>query len=728
MLYTLKNAASHAVMVQEPWAFVPTVPPQILANATTYKSWWKLPTTEHCLFSGFCGASETVRVTNENPPAKCVALVADYDTPISQQDVARILADPVGTYRPNWVSKTIPRDGARLIWLFEKPALLGSSELAAKFLQVAIKGVAAIKQLAGLDEQAALNWRQYYDVGHNWQQLSTIRIPATVTTTWLFDAGNDVRWSGGFDDIPIAEVEKLVAERFPNRWPGAFQIGSGGVRFWDPTADNPRGCIVRATGMQCFTGPVGFMPWASIFGNAAVERYRQEAIGGAVEGTYYDGKWYWSKTADKSWKEWSREDVKLMFKIKHGISTSAKNGSASAMDRVLHYIHDQRRVVAALPFVHFPDGPINIDGATYLNISTVRPISPAPGGECVWGSGFDWLASFLDHFFAGEDQKVHFLNWLQRFYKGAVCQKPEAGQAVMISGATGVGKTLLANRIIGQLMGGNADASNYLMGDDRFSSHILSLPVMTVNDTSPATDSLKQIRYSAMLKKIVANQNHTYEKKFQSAGMVKWIGRIVVTSNLDAHSIQLIPNLDISISEKVNLYRCHETHRPVFPPTHQLERMIADELPFFGRWLMNWEPQAAGSSARFGEAEYHDRELYQQAMQNGPAYVFSEALRMFLQDYHRSNPTVATWEGSISNLYAAMSADEGLRSLVSRLTVGQAAVFLGQLAARGYPFKKQHTRMGNKWVLPIAFTDPDVGPGVTEDLIEDRGEADEKAG
>ena len=52
--------------------------------------------------------------------------------------------------------------------------------------------------------------------------------------------------AGSATKSPIGRVAEEVEKRFPGRWPGAFEIGARGPRFWDDTASNPTAAIVRS--------------------------------------------------------------------------------------------------------------------------------------------------------------------------------------------------------------------------------------------------------------------------------------------------------------------------------------------------------------------------------------------------------------------------------------------------------------------------------------------------
>jgi hypothetical protein len=86
-----------------------------------------------------------------------------------------------------------------------------------------------------------------------------------------------------------------VEDKFPGRWQGPFQVGAQGVRFWCHDATNTTGAWIRETGVFAFTGEGRFLPWGEVLGQDFIRNYEQNRIGGAIDGTHFDGKTYWCK-------------------------------------------------------------------------------------------------------------------------------------------------------------------------------------------------------------------------------------------------------------------------------------------------------------------------------------------------------------------------------------------------------------------------------------------------
>lgn len=239
---------------------------------------------------------------------------------------------------------------------------------------------------------------------------------------------------------------------------------------------------------------------------------------------------------------------------------------------------------------------------------------------------------------------------------------------------------------------------------------------MTVDDELPSSSStLKHTRYSAMLKKIVANGEHNFNRKFRDAGKITWLGRVVITCNLDSESIRLLPNMEMSDAEKVSLFRCNQA--PVFPfefPSRpEIIKILDSELPYFCRWLMQWKlpPEYQGRS-RFGVVHYHDPLLLDTSLHAGDSFSFMEVLQIFLRTYRSTFPDKDAWEGTASKLISDMSVDEGLKPLVSRLTSISISKYLNQLRSKGFAITQKHTRLERKWTIAVSLADTETSDPV----------------
>ena len=663
-----------------PWEFDPK--PFSTANANAYKTWRKQPTTEHLFYSGIVGQVSTIRVSENNPPYEIRALIADYDAPISDTGLDEGIERSLKFYEPTHYHRTPTSGGVRLIWELERPLLLPSYDVTKRFLKIAAKNLNAKSLLAGYDETAFENPNLYYDVGHTWGACEGAPIPWVEVCGWLIKVSEKAKWTG--DVIPMESIAAEVQDRFPGKWHGEFIEGARGCRFWDPNADNPTAAIVRPTGMQCFTGIEPFVPWSTIFGRGFVEKVSSRKLGEMLDGVFYDGDNYWLQTQDSKWEAHAEREMSRHLKVYNGLSADRIEGKTySEVDEALHIIGQTRRVAGAAPFIFQPTGPIDFMGERVLNICNLKVLTHADEvGE--WGENFPWLGSFLTELFDPAEQLDYMLAWLKRFYCSAKEGKLLQGQAVFLAGDTGRGKTFFSNRIVGALVGGHADASQYLMGKTTFNKDLFHKGFWTVDDALPGDNNQDHKAFGTMVKRVTANNMFEFHAKFRDATQVAWSGRVMVTGNLDADSLRIIPDLDTSILDKLLLFKAapRVSH---FPEKHQLEAIVRQELPHLAAYLISYTPPAhvLDADPRYGVARYHHPFLKQAAGESGDASTVRELIQIFLKDHPRD------FEGTAVELMQLLLVDEGTRAILGSAGSNRArwmSIQLGKLEAKGDGF------------------------------------------
>jgi hypothetical protein len=398
MLPCLINLAQTAIHEQEPWVFKAN--PHSTSNPNAYKTWRKQIDTEHLFYSGIVGQASNLRVSEENPPCEIRAIIADYDSVISDTVFDEGLKLTEKYYEPTYVHRTPLSGGVRLIWMLERPLLLPNYDVSKRFLKACLKYTHAKEVFANLDEPAFENPNLYYDVGHSWQSGGGLPIPWVDACGWLLKVSEKAKWSG--DVIPMEILSAEVEKKFPGRWQGDFYDGARGCRFWDAEADNPTAAIVRPTGMQCFTGTESFVPWASILGRGFVEKLSSRKLGELLDGIYYDGDAYWYRTPSGKWESHAEREMARHLKVNKGLSADRiESKTYSEIDEALDSICQNHRISGVAPFIFQPSGVLNFMGEQILNISNVKVINPPEDYEkiIVWGTNFPWIGKFLQDLF-----------------------------------------------------------------------------------------------------------------------------------------------------------------------------------------------------------------------------------------------------------------------------------------------------------------------------------------
>jgi hypothetical protein len=761
--------ASATFLVPEPWKSWADFPiPAELKNKAQFEAWRTSATTNHAFISGVEGHDPKRRITEkgaeqetDNPPASMSAYIADYDSAVSDEKIAVYMADAPSPYLPNWQVKSFSGEGdsgrskRRLVWRFARPVRLLGSRHAKQFYKVLDDRLRPKKWLDGFDSNGHKP-SMYFEIGRDWKALGNEPIPFSVLLGWAAEAAKDLRILDGNKERPAVPLEKIadaVADQFPGRWEGDFARGAQGVRFWDPSADNPRGCVVGDHGMICFTGPKAFVPWEEIFGVKFVDELRGDTWGDIAQRFYWDGKRIWRYDDDH--KMWLDDSMEIALDMWKGMGISSikdkSRNNQSDLDRLKTLVVKSNRVPGgAMPFVHQKPGIIEFDGIKYLNTAHVHVIKPAPEIDGLTGYDFDgymakyvpWLRSFLLEFFEPPRNRPRWvpedfplervplflhLAWVKRCYEGAYFLSPQRRQALVLAGPEGTGKTFYVRGVLGGLMGAVADGSAYMVEGGNFTSHIAERPIMLVDDATPASNPDYHRRYTAMVKKLVACTLMHYNKKYGADGMVEWRGTAILALNADPDSLRNLPSLDQSNLEKVSMF---QVKRGIYLPGEVAQKKHLDsELPYFARFLLNWEPPEWTNApdsyrGRFSVRAYHHEDLREAAASVGSVAAVLDVLQDMMDDWRESSDQVAAtlhgaeplnpgakasertwiWEGRASRLHKEMSTYN--ESNMRKISVQQVKSALSLMASREFgvyklPFGKWRIKFDDALLRPF---------------------------
>lgn len=701
-LFTLPNVSStdHALVDISKWKQLSW--PGEVNSKQEFTSWITNPSTMWQVYSPYEGINSNARISSSNHALYMKALVLDFDFPVEepQEEIAVFVVRQCqrrGVPIPTLVSKTFS-GGIRFVYEFEKPIMVHMAAHHA-FLQHLTKEFRSRHICEGLDESALKDVNLLYCAPLRWTKIvDATPIQYSLLMHALVEASSKVKWrQRGAPAIPVHILSEELEAKFPNRWVGAFDIGARGVRFWDPSADNHTAAIVRETGMQCFTGPRAFMTWAEIFGSNFTKKYEDNRIGGAIEDIYFDGMTYWSKVGN-DWMDFTRQDIQLQLKHRGLSNETQEHEVMSEIEKALVTVQTTMRVDAAVPMPHFPSGINVVQAKRFLNISSVQLIHSS--SKCKkWGDGFKLLAHYFDGFFEqidesfGATQLDFYLSWLKRFYVSCKERRPLPGQVVFTAGEVQSGKTFLSNVVMARLMGGSSDCSSFLLGETRFTGHLFAVPVWTIDDTRPGQDKA-HANYSALIKKMPANQLFLYDDKFKRARMIPWLGRIMVSCNLDHESLRILPDIEQSLLDKIHLFKAAPTREGY--DFHRLDKALTEELPAFAKWLEDWDPpEVTIEMSRFGVTSFHHPELLQAAKEVTSSHSFFEAFHMFMQSTF-NEMKLNEWVGNASTMLKEMAMDDGMRTLTSHYTPRGVGRFIAQLAGQGVPLtqiRKEGLRM-----------------------------------
>lgn len=705
--FSVPNLRSEDATEIDPLSFHPNIPETASESKSKFRQWSADPSTRHAFITAVEGLRADTRVHSGNSPALVHGVIADYDSPAGD--------DPIGFVRkkggdPTYIS-TSYSGHLRLVWAFAEPVPV-TPDVAERFIRQVFKHVSAVKLFPGFDETSGKP-NQLFEVGRGWKMIGPT-LSVSAAQTCLFRAYNEKGYVASDLEIPLETVAAEVKKRFPDRWKGEFRLDARGPLFWVDDGIDREGCQVKPDGMICYSDRAGkgFVPWREIFGGGFVSEFETKRIAESLVDFHFDGKNFWRTNCGYGLKE-TQESVTLALR-RMGFATKPKKGAPlSEVEEALYYIQNAKRVDGAAPCLFDPNKIATLaDGRRIVNLARVRAISPASSGAT---SEWPWLNTYLSGLIDstarcsdGIDPYDYLWAWASRIYRACYERKPMSGQAIILAGETGRGKTLFGRGVMGTLCGGWADAGAYLTGRTTFNKEISEQPLWLIDDNESAVDYKEQRRFTELLKKAVANPTVDAHHKGVDSQLVPWTGRVIMSTNLDAHSLSAIPNLDQSNRDKLMAFQTPigESHRMVFPSNAEVQAILSRELPHFARWLLDYEPnpKVMGDS-RYGVRSYFHPGVEQAARDNSPRQQILEILEIFARELRAAGKDI--WKGSATQLIGEMSEMPILRGF-SILRSGPA--FVRDLSS-AEEYSKQHesvrtitsrnTGAGKVWTIDL---------------------------
>ena len=644
-----------------PWDFKATeiITDEIRLDKQARQKWYHDQGTNHYFYTGVEASNPNQRISKTDNPPRCIrAFAADFDLKMSDQRIDEAIA--AMKIKPAAVERSLGGN-TRLVWLLPAPLGVDSYDFCAFVLRKAVKWL-KMDLLPGLDESAFTDPSRLLCNGGIWKATNHALVPADDLQAFFVECGQEFKFKSCVGaEIPLEEVEKGLRAKFPGfTWQGDFTLESQGPSFWLPNSTSTMSAIVKKDGMFTFSGSAEkpFYSWSDILGADFAKSFAVSAISKATDDIHWDGKQYWRKIGGL-YKGIDSAEMMNYFEVSCGLSTKSERGAVSGLKKAMAHIFENNRIEGAAPFVGRAPGRIIYKGEPVLNTYVhciVRPaIEWTPWGE---KGGFPFLSRYFDALLEPHEQLIFLLAWFKHFYVSMLEMRPMAGQNVFLMGPAGAGKTLGSRRVFGAAVGGALDAGEFLTSRSNFNSQMFHKAYWGIDDETMGESSNTQTFFHAAIKKFTANQEFMSHKKYGQPTMTEWLGRIVVTANMDHVSSRCLGGMDNSSRDKTSLFRCSGEKKIVFPTKHVLEPLIDAELPYFLKFIVDLEvPDHVPRDVRYGFASYHEPALLDKAHQSGKSAPFKELLIEALAIHFNDNPSHPVWRGTTTALMRLMNAN-----------------------------------------------------------------------
>ena len=674
------------------------------ASKSKFKEWCQDPSTDHVFYTMCEGDNPSLRIHNQDNPIHGMhGLVADYDAPVDWDVIDKLIYAQFKEFLPTYRTRTYS-NYMRLLWEFEDFCMM-PPELQDKFVRTAALEINMENAFPGFD-LASYSPSQVFEIGEDWVRIGD-PLPKNLYRSWLLKAANNKKLSSSDTSIPMDVIEKQVHEQFPNRWNGPFEVGSRGPLFWIDDGIDREGCAVLEDGILCFStrGTRGMNTWRDIFGSSFVKQYETKKMSGLLEKYWFNGKSYYTLihgAAEQIPKEVLELELREM-----GFSPARKKGQKlSELESAKLRIAQTNRINEIAPVVFSKDRVVTYNSHRILNNANINPVQPAESGD---ENHWPFLHEWLTQLFSGTETINYFFAWMKRFYEAVLERKFSQGQALILVGSTNKGKSLLSNRVISALVGGFADASDYLSGQTNFNKDLARVAAWVIDDTTSAASFQDQRRATELIKRSVANPRMEYHAKYADAVSIPWTGRVILSLNEDANSLSVIPALDSSNRDKLMALRISKSATSKFPSNDVVESTIAKELPHFAKWLLDWKmPESISGDSRFGVKSYIDTQIESAAYDNSSRSTVAELVEFFVsraRDYY----TDPIWIGSLTEFQA------GIHFFNNGRNIGVSGSM--EFMRRGFVVLEEASK-GNKEARPVKSKGKGQGKIWTIDLDE----------
>ncbi|MBO88547.1 MAG: hypothetical protein CMP14_03420 [Rickettsiales bacterium] len=696
-LFSIPNLSASQVSKTKPWKLKFELPK--FRNKSEYKQWAAQPNTKYLAYSTAEGVDPNRRVNTSgedgNPMRYLHGVCVDWDATFKDEefeDIVRRLLDH--EYPVNYISRSY-NGGIHAVWFFESPIYMHGSKSNERFLrrlakELKLEGRDAIAR--GFDLPNFV--KQHYLLhGHSWRAVKPkARIASSELHYWQFETSKSADFRGQGPEIPLDVVFEEVKKVWPeHKWPGEFVEGSRGPTYWDPGGQHQtaNAAIVRDTGMQVFNMPKGFYTWAEILSPGFVRQYEVGRIGEAVASYWTDGKNYFIEDGSGDFFVNSKDDALLDLQCRHDLSARpGRHENVSEARRALHMINTSKRIAAGIPFCFTKSRIVTHEHSKYFNTARIKPLTPADeAGE--WGEHFPTIAEWMEHML-GEEQLPYELAWLNYAYKNALAGKPRRGHAHFLVGPPNCGKTLYNTTIFGGLFGGGIKASEYLTGKDDWTDYLFEFGAWLVDDEAPTASTAMHTAFTARLKEHIANDTFLIKGKYVKSGRAYWRGRISCTLNDDPVSMRLLPDLDMSIKDKLMVFKCNDG----YPFTQGTKGILIKELPAFAAWLLAHDPPPDMHEVRFGVKAYVNEDLEEKAKADSRYSHMIELLSMF-----RKTLKEDCWEGTCSELMVVLSANENNRVLLKEVSPKKLGWGLRHMESKGFDWVSRSEKLQYGWKI-----------------------------
>jgi len=422
---------------------------------------------------------------------------------------------------------------------------------------------------------------------------------------------------------------------------------------------------------------------------------------------FYDPsrKCYWIQNARGGWIEVNETSLSRQL-IPCGFSRARNSGGLSPLEQELNDIQTEHDIFYAGPLAGHFAGFLEDHETRILVTSSPKLIEPVPGE-------FPIFRQFIENLLTDDagDQLSHFYGWVKTGFECLWERNLRSGQALVLAGKRGCGKSLLQKVLT--LIFGNRDArpARYMKEGTNFNGELIGAEHLIIEDDCASTKIAARLAFGDHIKAVTSNELQSCHMKGRQAVGLRPCWRMSISLNDEAENLMILPPMDDHLLDKIILLRAHKKPMPM-PTTSMAERALfwstlESELPAFLYWLTTiWEIPKELGSERFGIKEFQNPDLMAALNDLSPEARLLRLIDAALFEPRKRgvgpvDPRERAWTGTAEKI-EEMLIDSGYEKEVGKLLTwpGAAGTYLARLKnSRPDRVTKKRSAQERSWTL-----------------------------
>ena len=339
-----------------------------------------------------------------------------------------------------------------------------------------------------------------------------------------------------------------------------------------------------------------------------------------------------------------------------------KQEKISEIEHVLAHISLNCSVQYAGAIAGFNRGLIINNGQRMLVTREAKIVKPTPGE-------FPVLYGLICQLFGegttdavndGPNQLPYFLGWWKHALECLHGKYMDKRCLCMVfAGEAGCGKSLLKDLISLSLGGRECKPYRFMIGQENFNGEFIGSELWVVDDEQASTKNADRSEFGANIKKAVADRYYRIRGMMRDGVVLEMFRVPLICVNREAERLQVLPQLDDDIQDKISVLLAHKHAMPMKVGTSDEKAAfwstLTEELPHFIYWLMNEYAINEDMFGRFGVTHFHHPDLCADLFHVSREREFwVQVMRVLKKDHFTGH---WYWCGKAEDLYELMSAE-----------------------------------------------------------------------